>query len=226
MSSYAHEVNLGSIRAFAGAPREVCRQLDHIYEGQVVAVVLGQSNEREATVIEQVLLQITQLTQLSFVTRSVETLAPLVAALLPREMPSPMLIREAQMQLRAKGAVLVSGDWLSQNDLITIGGMSAKNPNAQLRKWMRDGAIFSIRHNGVEYFPGYALDPQRDYRPYRSLKKVIAEFAGARDGWGLALWFQSPNSFLGGACPKELLATQSEQVVAAAADDVTGVVHA
>lgn len=225
MSSYVHEVRGASIQAFAGDPHEVCRQLDHLGNGQVVAVVLGQSNEREVKVIEQVLLQVIQLTQSSLVARSVDSLAHLVAALLPKEMLSPMLLKEVQMQLRAKEAVLASGDWLSVADLASIGGQSVKNTKAQLRKWMRDGAIFSIRHSGVEYFPGYALEPLREYRPYHALKKVIAQFAGTGDGWGLALWFHSRNSFLGGRSPRELLAKHSDQVVAAAADVMLGVVH-
>lgn len=226
MSSYVHEVNVGTIRAFAGAPRKVCRQLDHVNDGLVVAVVLNQSNERDAKVIEQVLLQAIQLTQLSLAAQSVDTLATLVAALLPREMLSPTLSKEAQMQLRAKEAVIASGDWLNAADLASILESSLKNSNSRLRKWTRDGTIFSIRHNGVEYFPGYALDPLSEYRPYLALKTVISQLAGAGDGWGLALWFHAANSFLGGRCPRELMATQSDRVVAAAADAVIGVVHA
>lgn len=226
MSSYIHEARGASIRAFAGDHHEVCCQLDHLENGQVVVVLLGQSNQREVKVIEQVLLQIIQLTQSSLIARGGDSLAHLVAALLPKEMLSPTLLKEVQMQLRAKEAVLASGDWLSVADLAAIGEQSVKKTNAQLRKWMRDGAIFSIHHNGVEYFPGYALDPLREYRPYHALKEVIAQFAGTGDGWGLALWFHSPNSFLGGRSPRELLATQSDHVIEAAADLVLGVVHA
>lgn len=226
MSSYVHEVNFRSIRPFAGSPRKVCRQLDCVHDGHVVAVVLNRSNVREAKVIEQVFLQAIQLTQPSLAEQSVETLATLVAALLPREMLSSTLLKETQMQLRAKEAVLTSGDWLNAVDLATILGPSSKNPNSKLRKWTRDGTIFSIRHNGVEYFPGYALDPLSEYRPYRALKTVISQFAGTGDGWGLALWFHAANSLLGGRCPRELIATQSDRVVAASADEVIGVAHA
>jgi hypothetical protein len=47
-----------------------------------------------------------------------------------------------------------------------------------------------------------------------------------RDGWGLAFWFHSANSFLGGKRPKDFLASQSGLVVAAAADEVIAAVHA
>jgi hypothetical protein len=188
--------------------------------------VLDQSNATEAKIIEQVLVQIVQLTQQTLVTRSDDTLSSLVATLLPKEIPSATLVKEARMLLRTKEAILTSGDWLSAEELTSILGPSVKNPNAQLRRWERESAIFAICHDGIDYFPGYALDPQSEYRPYRELKKVIAQFAMTRDGWGLAFWFHSANSFLGGKRPKDFLASQSGLVVAAAADEVIAAVHA
>lgn len=226
MDSSDHEVGIAPIRAFAGAPQEVSRQLNHVNDGQIVAVVLNQSNASEAKIIEQVLVQIVQLTQRSLVKRGNDTLSALVATLLPKEMPSAALVKEAKMLLRAKQAVLTSGDWVSAEEWTSILGPSVKNPSAQFRKWKREGAIFAICHDGIDYFPGYALDPQNEYRPFRGLKKVIAQFAMTRDGWSLAFWFHSANSFLGGKRPKEILASQSDLVFAAATDEVIAAVHA
>lgn len=141
------------------------------------------------------------------------------------EMASPTLLKEAKMMLRAKETLLASGDWLNATELASIVGLSVKNPNAQLYRWKSDGAIFTIRHDGIDYFPGYALNPQDDFRPHPALKKVIEQFADTKDGWGLAFWFHSTNSFLGGKSPKELLMKQSERVVAAAVDEAAGVTH-
>jgi hypothetical protein len=85
--------------------------------------------------------------------------------------------------------------------------------------------LFAVRHRGVDYFPGYALDPSTDYRPARGLAKVLAAFRGRKDDWGLAYWFASVNSFLGGKRPQELLIYEPERVVAAAEDEVAGVLH-
>ena len=226
MDSSDHAVGVAPIRTFAGAPQEVSRQLDHAIDGQIVVVVLDQTYPSEAKIIEQVLVQIVQLTQRSLVTRDDDTLSALVATLLPKEMPSAALVKEAKMLLRAKQAVLTSGDWLSAEEFTSILGPTVKNPSAQLRRWEREGAIFAICHDGTNYFPGYALDPQNEYRPYRELKKVIAQFAMTRDGWGLAFWFQSANSFLGGKRPKETLASQLGLVIAAAKEEVMAAVHA
>lgn len=226
MNAIEHEVNLASFPTFAGGPKEVRHQLNHLKGGQVVAVVLDGSNVFEAKAIEQVLVQIIRLAQRSLASHSEDTLSTIVETLLPKEMPSPTLLKEAKMMLRAKETVLEGADWLTAAQVASIAGLSKKNPSAQLHKWKRDGAIFAIRRSGVDYFPGYALDPDQEYRPFRALKKVIAQFEGAREGWGLAFWFQSVNSFLGGKRPMDLLATKSDEVIAAAADEAMGVVHA
>lgn len=222
----AVEVSPTSFLTFAGSAEEVRHQLDHVKDGQVVAVVFDGSNLREAKVIEQVLLQIVRLTQKSLASHSENTLSVIVETLLPKDPPSPSLLKEAEMLLRAKVAVLEGADWLTAAQVASIAGFSDKNPSAQLHKWKRDGAIFAIRRSGIDYFPGYALDPNQEYRPYRTLKKVIAQFEGVKEGWGLAFWFQSANSFLGGKRPMDLLSKKPDEVIAAAADEAMGVVHA
>jgi hypothetical protein len=214
------------ISTFAGGLREVRNQLSNVKGGQVVAVVFEGSSEEEARAIEQVIVRIISLTQNTLTTRSNETLSKLVETLLPKEMPSPTLLKEAKMMLRAKEAVLTGADWLNAAQVASIAGLSEKNPSAQLHKWKRDSAIFAIRRNGVDYFPGYALDPANEYRPFRVLKKVLEQFGEAKDGWGLAYWFQSVNSFLGGKRPMDVLLKNPDAVVAAAANEVMGVVHA
>jgi hypothetical protein len=114
---------------------------------------------------------------------------------------------------------------LTAAQIAEMAGFSASNPSAQPNKWKKDGQIFAVRHRGVDYFPGYALDPSTDYRPARGLAKVLAAFRGRKDDWGLAYWFASVNSFLGGKRPQELLIYEPERVVAAAEDEVAGVLH-
>jgi hypothetical protein len=215
-----------SVPTFAGDLIEVRNQLDNVKGGQVIAFVLEGSSEDEAKAIEQVISRIIQLAQNTLTARSDATLFSLVETLLPKEVPSPALLKEAKMMLRAKEAVLSGADWLTAAQVASICGLSEKNPSAQLHKWKKDGALFAIRRNGVDFFPGYALDPASEYRPYRALKKVLQQFGDAKDGWGLAYWFQSVNSLLGGKRPMDMLAKKPDEVVAAAADEAVGVVHA
>jgi hypothetical protein len=57
------------------------------------------------------------------------------------------------------------------------------------------------------------------------LAEVIKVFAPHKNAWGIAYWFFSINSFLGGKRPQELLASHADRVVDAAIDEVQGVTH-
>ena len=49
--------------------------------------------------------------------------------------------------------------------------------------------------------------------------------ASRKYGWGLAYWFASANSLLGGKRPQDVLATSPDRVLAAAADEMAGIAH-
>ncbi len=133
--------------------------------------------------------------------------------------------KEALMLARARSAVLNSGDWMTAPQISEAAGFSPTNPNVQPGKWKRAGAIFAIRHNGVDYYPSFGLDPSNGYRPLKSLSAVVEVLGRMKDGWGMAYWFQSVNSYLGGKRPQDLLATAPERVLAAAVEEVQEIAH-
>ena len=138
---------------------------------------------------------------------------------------SPRLLKEAGMLVAARKAVLASDDWLNAAELAQLAGLSPRNPSAQPNKWKKQGQIFAIHHNGVDYFPGYGLDPDNAFRPLKALAGILAVLAPHKDGWGMAYWFMSVNGFLGGQRPQDLLSTDPDCVLAAARDEVMGVLH-
>ena len=141
-----------------------------------------------------------------------------------RKNPIPRI--EAEMFALARVAVFEDADWLTAAQVAAIAGASEKNLSAELQEAAVEGALFFIHRNGNDYFPGYALDPEQCYRPYRALRTVIEHFEPTKDGWSLAFWFQSVNSFLGGKRPMDLLAEKPDKVIAAAADISMGITHA
>jgi hypothetical protein len=213
------------VSTFAGSPGEVGRQLDKLGSDQVVAVALGRISPREAGVIAETIANIVQLVGLKYVRHEREVLASLVEALVPEAPPTPVQLKEAVMLGRARAAVLDEPHWLTAAQIAELAGFSKKNPSAQPNKWKREGLIFAIRHHGIDYFPGYGLDPQTGYRPLKAMAKVIDAFGETKDGWGLAYWFSSANGFLGGKRPRDLLATEPERVIAAAKDERAPVAH-
>ncbi|WP_369327071.1 hypothetical protein AB6N01_08090 [Alcaligenes nematophilus] len=154
-----------------------------------------------------------------------ESLERLAEVLVPRTPPSPRLLKEAAMLVQARKAVLESGDWLSAADVAQLAGLSTRNPSAQPNKWKKQGQIFAINHGGVDYFPGYGLDPSTSFRPAKPLSQIVEVLAPHKDSWGMAYWFMSGNSFLGGKRPQDLLISAPEHVLAAAQDEVQAVSH-
>lgn len=221
---HAH-VEPPGVSTLIGSPKDIGRRLDKLNVDQVVAVALEHVTAREAGAIAETIANIVQLVGLRLARHEREALESLVDALVPKEPPTPTQLKEAAMLVRARTAVLEEAHWLTAAQIAELAGFSMSNPSAQPNKWKREGQVFAIRHHGIDYFPGYGLDPQAGYRPLKALAKVIQAFGETKDGWGLAYWFASANSFLGGKRPQDVLARQPERVIAAAVDEREGVAH-
>jgi hypothetical protein len=219
------EYGVPGISTLAGKPGEVSRGLDGMEAEQVVAVAIAHATPREAAAMAETFANIADLVKTIVGNHHRQSLEAIVGALVPKAPPTPNELKEATMLARARTAVIDSGDWMTAAEIATAAGFSSTNPSAQPNKWKRDGAMFAIRHNGVDYFPSYGLDPQTGYRPRKALAQVIRTFGETRDSWGLAYWFMSANSYLGGKAPRDLLALEPERVLAAAADECEGVLH-
>jgi len=209
----------------AGTGHDVRGKLEKVANDQVVAVVLPGASQASVDAIAQAFLNIAQLVPSLIEKQQQQTLSAIVEALVPKVVPTPTALKEAQMLAQARAAVLASGDWMTANEIAKVAGFSQSNPSAQPSKWKRDKAIFAISHGGVDYFPAYGLDPAAGYRPRKALANILQVFDGSKDGWGLAYWFMSPNSFLGGERPQDVLHTDPAHVAQAAADELAGVGH-
>ncbi|CAI1684893.1 Uncharacterised protein [Serratia fonticola] len=214
-----------SLPTLVGTPQEVRIRLDSSKADQVIVVPIERSNARHADLMAHTLANIVSFIDLTLRGQSEQMIKALVDALVPKVPPTPSLLKEAAMVARSRNAVLESADWLTAAQVAELAGLSASNPSTQPNKWKRQKQIFAITHNGVDYFPGYGLDPNTGYRPRKALKPVLDVFGEHKDGWGLAYWFLSANSFLGGKRPQDVLASEPERVIAAAEDEVKEVNH-
>lgn len=209
-----------------GTPREVRDRLGRFKADQVIVVPVGRADAQHAGLLAQTLVSVVTFIERAWREQDEQTLKALVNALVPKAPPTPILLKEAVMLSRSRKAVLEGADWLTAAKVAELAGLSASNPSTQPNKWKRQGQIFAIHHNGVDYFPGYGLDPETGWRPRKALKPVLEVFGDRKDSWGLAYWFLSANSFLGGRRPQDVLAAAPQQVVAAARDEVEDVAHA
>lgn len=215
------------VSTLIGTPKEVKGRLDKSDARQVLVVAFQHQNHHQTKVLIENLSNMASTLFGVFEQQhqSRATLERLAEALVPPAPASPHLIKEVAMLVKARKAVLESGDWLTASELSGLAQLSTANPSAQPNKWKKAGRIFAIHHNGVDYFPAWGLNRDGGFRPLKALADVIAVFNGHKDSWGMAFWFQSANSFLGGKRPQDLLASQPEQVIEAARDEVQGVVH-
>lgn len=225
MNAVHEETRRNGISTFAGPLSEIRSELDLLKAEQVVAIALEHASPSEANALASTLASLAYVVREKLTQQDREVLESIVEALVPKAPPKPTLLKEAAMLARSRKAVLEGADWLTAPEIARLAGFSESNPSAQPNKWKREGIIFAIRHNGVDYFPGYGLDAETGYRPIKALARVIRAFEGMKDGWGLAYWFLSANSFLGGKRPQDLLARQPERVLAAAQDEREGVLH-
>lgn len=225
MSIANDKVELSGFATLSGTPEQVRDWLGELAAEQVIVLTLQHGSEPAVRALAETVKSIAPLVGAILARRQHESMVSIVEALVPQVAPPQHMLVEARMTAEARKAVLESGDWLTAVQVAEAAGFSSTNPSSQPNKWKKDGLIFAIRHRGIDYFPGYAFDPQAGYRPVKMLAKVLKVFDNAKDDWELAYWFASLNSFLGGKRPQELLAEQPERVVAAAQDEVEAVAH-
>jgi hypothetical protein len=153
-----------------------------------------------------------------------DTISSIVSLMVPKQPVPSTLLREARMLAQAKTEILQSHDWVTANEISNLAQFSSGNPSSQPNKWKHAGKIFALNHEGVDYFPIYGLDPAQGFRPFSGLVSVISTLTPMKDGWAMAFWFASPNTFLDGKRPKDVLSTNPSGVLSAAKVEVSGVV--
>ena len=142
-----------------------------------------------------------------------------------KNMNKPSSVREAEMEEKARRAVIKSGDWLTAAEISQLPGASSRHDSTQPVQWKQHGDIFTINVHGIDYYPAFGLEKDAGYRPYSVMSKIIEIFKDDKDGWGMAYWFQSVNSHLGGLRPQDLMATDPDLVTGAALDEDQGITH-
>ncbi|NIG34446.1 hypothetical protein C1Y43_09590 [Pantoea sp. ICBG 828] len=126
---------------------------------------------------------------------------------------------------KLKQTILDDAEWLPAQEVSRRSGSAVdiKNPSGLPNRWTRADKIFAITSEGKDLYPAYAL--YVGGQPLPQMKKIIQLFGETKTPWSLALWFGSPNSWLGNQKPKDLLASAPERVLEAVARAKEGPVH-
>lgn len=126
---------------------------------------------------------------------------------------------------RAKEEILAGEHFHTAEGLAQLQGKKTIEFKLLLEETKARGDIFSIELQGRAFYPDYAFSDDADATLLTSMGQLIRVLKPTRGGWGIAFWFRSPNNFLGGRRPEDVLLQQSQKVLAAALQEVSETMH-
>lgn len=144
----------------------------------------------------------------------------------PQPQLRPVDLELLEMQKNAAESILSGTHWLTAAEVAEESGRSRSNPYALANRWKKEGRVFAIKYQGVERYPRYAFDEHMEPRPV--IAEVIRRFAadagdGEIDPWEIAAWFESSNTYLDSARPRERL--DAPDVIAFAMEHMNNWMH-
>jgi hypothetical protein len=122
----------------------------------------------------------------------------------------------------AIAAVINGTKWLTAHAVGRRYDPEAVDPPTVTNMWKKEARIFSVELAGHTLYPAYLFDETGN--PIPEVAEILGVFAGYRP-LRIASWFESASSMLHGKRPREVLASDSAAVVAAARDHAAGAVH-
>lgn len=103
---------------------------------------------------------------------------------------------------------------LSSEDVADLHASEAKNRAACANRLKAKGLVFAVDFRGEQWYPAFQFDPETGH-PKPIMKEILAHAKGRLEGWSLAFWFVTPNSFLDERTPMSLMDDHPEAVIAA-----------
>ena len=135
-------------------------------------------------------------------------------------------VRAALAGMEAELRRVVLGEMRPAPELAELADRAPDEMLRNLERWNAEGRILSVRHEGIEYFALFALNPQNGYHPYPVVAeaiRILSEVLDCENPWGMAGWFLGLNSFLDDQRPVDLLEQDPAWVIEAARDEVNSV---
>ena len=129
---------------------------------------------------------------------------------------TPAFIDQARRNAEARAAFMQDYEVLDADQVHELFGSKARNRSALAARWRSDKKIFAVQRGGRFLYPAFQFDAQG--LPRKVISKVLAALGDAVGGWQTALWFVTPNGWLAGKKPVDLLERKPDAVLDAAAD--------
>ncbi len=97
----------------------------------------------------------------------------------------------------------------SSSEVAKESSSTAKNRAAIASRWLAEKRIFAVNFERQTWFPRFQF---QDGSTIPAISKVIKAFPKHATGWDLAFFFDTPNSFIDGRRPVELLKSGTEKI--------------
>jgi small subunit ribosomal protein S5 len=143
--------------------------------------------------------------------RMIEAMTP------PNPVPLPPQVLQALRNATARDEVLREFGAFTSADVGKMAGSKSPNRAALAHRWKSDGRIFSVLHNGANYFPGFQFS--REGQPLPVIAEVLKILGHVLSPWELAIWFWKNNGVLGGERAVDLLTSAPGRVIDAAKEE-------
>jgi hypothetical protein len=131
--------------------------------------------------------------------------------------PSAATVDQARRNADARASFLAEFPTATSGEVAELVGSRSKNRAALANQWRAQGRVFAIPVGRELRYPLFQFDPQTG-APKPALKPVLAALTAAGfSGWQLALFWTGVLSSLDDRRPIDLLDSEPEQVIEAAA---------
>ena len=117
-------------------------------------------------------------------------------------------------------AIFSGTQWLTAAELGRAARSKAAIPHSVASRWRASKRIYAVERRGQLLFARYQFDAGFD----PVVTRILATLEQASP-IEIASWFESPNSYLDGSRPRDLLASEPELVAEAAADSLVAATH-
>lgn len=117
--------------------------------------------------------------------------------------PTVAALKQAKWNAELRTSFLTNYPTFTSAEVHAQYGSTAVNRSALAANWRRDGKIFAVENRGEFLYPAFQFDDAG--RPKPIIAAILKQLHGAASTWQTAIWFVSPNSWLDGSKPIDLL---------------------
>jgi hypothetical protein len=127
-------------------------------------------------------------------------------------------VHEARRWAEAQAAFLAEHESVTGPELARLTGSRSVNPSARAHSWVKANRIFSVNDGTGERYPLFQL---QEGHPRPQLAEILPTLRRKLSNWQIALWFASPNAWVGGwRRPIDVLVERPEIVINAARHEI------